>query len=250
MKSYKWSILTVVLLIALAAIAAWIDSAVITGTPKAPSLHMQWVCTVAILLLLCILAGYAVNGRIDGILIDDRNRVSLSRLQWVAWFVVLLSAFFVGGVLNVAGGWASPFPTMQSDLFTLIGLATGSAVVSNLVVDTKKNNQAIANVQPQLNIAGNKGGMDINAQPSEASWQDLYCGEEVANRGTVDVGRLQQLVTTALLVYTYVGFVWRDLADASFTGHLPAMPAVDSGFLGLLAASHAGYLAYKATPKT
>ena len=44
--------------------------------------------------------------------------------------------------------------------------------------------------------------------------------------------------------------LWRDLDTAAFTGELLKKPAVSTAFLGLLGASHAGYLAYKATPKT
>jgi hypothetical protein len=202
-----------------------------------------------------MIAGVLVNGRVDGILIDERHRLSLSRFQWVLWFVVLVSAFFVATMLNVKSGFANPFPTMQSELFGLIGLASGSAVLSKMIVDQKKLDPTLAPVPavaPAVGVpavAGSVGKIDVNAKPSEANWIDFYCGEEVSNRDVVDVSRLQQLVTTLLLVLVYVGFLWRDLDSAAFTGSMTSMPQVSANFLGLLGISQAGYLAYKATPK-
>ena len=230
----RWSVMTITLLAALIGAAVWIGHSLTDDVPKAPSLQTQWVFVAAVLTVLCMSAGYAVNNRIDGILIDERNRVSLSRLQWVLWFVILVSAYFVGTVLNVQVGETNPFPEMQTELFGLIGLASGSAVVSNLIVDSKKRAK----------------DADVKGATKDAGWSDLYCGEEKGNKDVVDVSRLQQLVTTLLLVMVYVGFLWRDLDTAAFTGELLKMPPVSTTFLGLLGASHAGYLAYKATPKT
>jgi hypothetical protein len=247
--------MTAVLIVALALIALWVGAGVGAETPKAPSLQLQWLVTMLILVALCGIAGLFVNGRLDGILIDERHRLSLSRLQWVAWFVVLLSAFFVGTLLNVKSGYADPFPTMQNELFALIGLASGSAVVSKMIVSQKKddpNVPAVAPLPPAAGVAaapGNVGKIDVNASSEEASWKDFYCGEEVTNRDVVDVSRLQQLVTTLLLVFVYIGFLWRDLDTAAFTGNLATMPQVSANFVELLGISHAGYLAYKATPK-
>lgn len=252
----KWSAMTIVLLAVLIGAAVWIGHSITDDIPKAPSLQAQWLFVAAVLVAMCIGAGLIVNGRVDGILVDERRRLSLSRLQWVIWFVVLVSAFFVATVLNVQGGQANPFPEMQAELFGLIGLASGSAVLSNLIVDSKKSAQgvkAVEAVAPTKHagaVPGNIGNIDLNAEPIEASWKDLYCGEEIANRDVVDVSRLQQLVTTLLLVMVYVGLLWRDLDSAAFTGEFLKMPAVSTTFLGLLGASHAGYLAYKATPKT
>ena len=89
----------------------------------------------------------------------------------------------------------------------------------------------------------------MNRQVSEASWSDLFLGEEVANRYVVDISRLQKLIITVLLVVAYVGWLWSDLTTKkTFT----AMPQVDENgtFIWLLGISHAAYLAYKSTPKT
>lgn len=250
----KWSAMTTALLLSLVGAAMWIGYGVGLDEPKAPNLQLQWALVLLILVCLCALSGLLVHGRVDGILIDERNRLSLSRVQWVAWFVVLVSAYFVGTVLNVKGGYGSPFPVMQAELFGLIGLSSGSAVLSTLIVDSKRTGTTLPDTpaEPPLagqpGKAGNVGKVDVRAVPAEASWKDVYCGEEVSNRAVVDVSRLQQVVTTLLLLCVYVGFLWRDLDTAAFTGHFAQMPAVDGNFLGLLGISHAGYLLYKAAP--
>ncbi len=185
----------------------------------------------------------------------DRNRLSLARLQWVAWFIILFSGYFVLAVLNTHNG--GNFPEMDAKLFGLLGIVTGSAVVSNLIVDAKKSDPQKSGTganpaapAPTDPASQQIGTIDRNAGPEQASWADLYLGEEVANRGVVDVSRLQQLVLTVLLIIVYVQALWGDLGTAAGSGSLASLPKVNSTFLELLGASHAGYLAYKATPKT
>jgi hypothetical protein len=269
MNSTKWPSLTVLLLFLLFVCVWWIVISVNGAAPRAPDLQEQWIAVGVVLIALCAVSGLFVNGRVDGILIDDRNRISLARLQWVAWFTVLLSAYFVGAVVNLKSGVPYKFPMMEPHLFGLIGLASGSTVVSNLIVDSKKSAPGVASTAPVAPVAavaatpagapavdavpevpGNVGKIDINADPKQASWQDLYCGEEMANRDVVDVSRLQQLITTVLLVTIYTGLLWKAFGAASTNGVLSEMPPVSDDFLGLLGVSHAGYLAYKATPKT
>lgn len=217
------------LLMALIADAAWI-----VRSPA--NLQAEWGGAIVILLVLCGVAGYLVNNRVIGILIDDRHRLSLGRLQWAVWFIILFSAYFVVAILDSQNGQA--LPKMDPTLFGLLGIVTGSAVVGGLIVDTKKS-------APQGDSAQSQGSIDRNDGPHEASWADLYLGEEVANRGTVDVGRLQQLVLTLLLAIVYAQSVWNALGS-----NAPELPVVGQTFLGLLAASHGGYLATKAMPKT
>jgi hypothetical protein len=216
-------------------------------------LRWEYVAVTAILVALCIVAGVLVNGRVDGVLIGDRNRISLARVQWVAWMIVLLGAYFVEAVWNVAH--SGSFPEMQTQLFGLLGIVSGSSVVSSLIVDAKMRSPMVPSGQPQAvqplaagDDPGHKGSMDLNYNVAEASWADLYLGEEAANRYVVDVSRLQKLIVTVLLVLAYLIYLWRAFSP-SMSGEL-GMPAVGPTFLSLLGISHGAYLASKATPKT
>jgi hypothetical protein len=235
-------------------------------------LPAQWIAVALLLVALCVVAGLLVNGRPDGILISDRNRISLERTQWVAWLIVLLSGYFVASIWNVTQGTA--FPTMQTDLFALLGIVSISPVISNVIVDNKKNQSpqpaaaaapaaaapgpapapapAPVVAPPEQLTAGDDpqrvGMMDANKSPFEASWSDLYLGEEVANRYVVDISRLQKLIITVILVLAYTITLWR-LFNSSAAADLN-MPAVGRDFLALLAISHGAYLASKTTTKT
>ena len=159
------------------------------------------------------------------------------------WFLVLFSAYFTGGVWDMAFG--NDLPTIEPNLFGLIGISSGSAIVSSLIVETKKK-------EPNPKGAGDKtllGRIDVNEKVDEAAFADLYLGEEDATRTSVDVSRLQKLITTFLLVIVYLNMLWSAFTGASHTYDAFDMPVVGTNFLVLLGASHAAYLAYKATPK-
>ncbi len=261
-KIGSWGSLSVILFALLVACAAWIY---LSHDPA--QLRTQWIAVELLFVVLCIVVGILVNGRPDGILIDDLNRISLERTQWVAWLIVLLGGYFVAAIWNVTQGTA--FPTMQTDLFALLGIVSVSPVISNVIVDNKKNQSAqsaaapaaapaapaaaSAVAPPEQLTAGDDpqqiGVMDANKSPYEASWSDLYLGEEAANRYVVDISRLQKLIITVILVFAYAVSLWR------LFGHQPAptalnMPEVGRDFLALLGISHGAYLASKTTTKT
>ncbi|MGD0721444.1 MAG: hypothetical protein ABR970_10435 [Roseiarcus sp.] len=300
----SWGWLTALLLLALVACGYLTAHRTVVGE----SIRPEWVAVTATLVALCALAGYLVNSRIDGILIDDRNRLSLSRLQWVAWFVVLISGYFTESIVNVVVHWGAtatptdPFPTIPPELLGLIGIASASPVASNMIVVNKKqaspgldaqdaqNAQAAQPAQPAQNAQAapnaaaaqdpqaaenaqatqapqpgaappatqpmasddtptRQGAMDANKTTDEASWADLYLGEEVANRYVVDISRLQNLVFTVLLIGIYTGGLWVKLAEVPKDG-FASLPEVGQSFVWLLGVSHAAYLTAKATPKS
>jgi hypothetical protein len=251
MKGKAWGALTLLLLILLVACAVWIGR-----SSDHSQLRWQFAAIASVLVALCVVAGVLVNGRPEGILINDRNRMSLARVQWIAWIIVLLGAYFVEAVWNVAH--SGDFPDMQTQLFGLLGIASVSPIVSSLIVDAKKRSPVIPTGQPDEQQAlqplaagdfpGRKGAMDVNYNVSDASWGDLYLGEEVANRYVVDVARLQKLIITALLILAYLIHLWKAFSPDG-SGALD-MPGVGTTFLGLLGVSHGAYLADKATPKT
>jgi hypothetical protein len=192
------------------------------------------------------------------VLIDDRNRISLGRLQWLLWFLLLFSAYFTGAVWDVAFG---DLPVVEPNLFAVIGITTGSAVIASVVVENKKVDQSPtpnAVPPPQLPFLGpppasaaalRMGKAAVNADPANASFADLYLGEDVTNRQSVDASRLQKLVITFLLVTVYAEMLWSAFVDAAGTYHAFSMPVVGTNFLGMMGVSHAAYLVAKASPK-
>src|SRR5437764_10021945 len=246
MRLGRWGSLVLIFVAVLGFCGIWILY------PYPDSLRVKWIIVSLVIIGQCAAAGYMVNNRIDGILIDDRNRISLERFQWVGWLIVLLGGYFVECFANIAAG--QQFPAIQPQLLILLGIVSASPVVSNIITDTKKQSSVPAAQQANQPLSradapAQVGALDVNRQVSEAGWSDLFLGEEVANRYVVDISRLQKLIITVLLVVAYVGWLWNDLTTKkTFT----AMPQVDENgtFIWLLGISHAAYLAYKSTPKT
>lgn len=95
--------------------------------------------------------------------------------------------------------------------------------------------------------AASVGLLDRNLSAKEASWEDIYLGEEVANRDTIDVSRLQQVVATVALAITFWTLALQTLVQAN--GQLE-MPPIGDGFVWLIGLSSGVYMASKAAPKT
>ena len=111
-KTWRWGGLTLLGVVLLAACSAWIagESNIPTGTSTI--LLWQWGAVLLSLLIVAVCAGHLANGRWIGVLIDDRNRISLGRLQWFLWFLTLFSAYFTGrgdvALRRPAGGRNQP----------------------------------------------------------------------------------------------------------------------------------------------
>lgn len=271
----KWGLLTVLFVLALAACAWWI--AITAPSKDAGLLKWQFVVVELVLVALCVFAGLLVNSRMDGILIDDRNKISLSRFQWVVWVILILGGYYAEAIWNMSNGFS--FPVIQTQLLALLGISSGSAVVSNIITDSKKATPptpapavaapaapAVAGVAPAPAAAPaamradaaviprsplRVGSMAANTQAVQASWRDLFVGDEVANDQTVDVSRLQKLIITILLAAAFMTFLWKALADVEAAEGLlmPSFGEDSTGFLWLLGISHGAYLAQKAAPK-
>lgn len=196
-----------------------------------------------------ILAGIVAKGRLFGVLIDDRNRISLGRFQMLCWAVLILGSYFLMAIWNVhhAGGH---MPGVPEDLWFLLGITNGSSVASAALLAPKRRlTQAAASgeaVTPD-SPAAQQSLLHVRDNPADASWTDLFQGEEVSNKDTVDVSRLQQFAFTIILLFVFAGKVLDQLA--SVTGGALNMPDLDPSALGLLGISNAAYLASKQTPK-
>ena len=62
---------------------------------------LAWFASMALLVALTALIGRGVTGHWRGALIDERNRLSLSRVQVLVWTVLVLSGFLIAASVNV-----------------------------------------------------------------------------------------------------------------------------------------------------
>jgi hypothetical protein len=185
--------------------------------------------------------GIWITGRPLGVLIDDRKKFSLSRLQLALWSWLLISAFVAAAVAG---------HTMNIDLppevWALMGISVGSAAGSVIVKGTKANQTPAATTPRNLMAASRMGVLSTNTASNDASLRDLFCGEELADQNVVDISKVQMFFFTIAVLYGY-GFALWGLQTKPGAVQFPQLSA---SLVTLLAISHAGYLTIKAAPKT
>lgn len=113
--------------------------------------------------------------------------------------------------------------------------------------DPQDDAAAKASLRTGTNVVAN-GKLANKASPAQASWADLVTGEEIGNVGTPDLGKIQQVLITLILLGAYAGYVFENFSLVS--GVIGSLPQLDKSFVWLLGISHASYLAYKAAPHT
>lgn len=214
-----------------------------------------WYLMLALMTAFIGVVGHAITGYWTGILIDARNKMSLSRLQMVAWSLVILSALLAAVLTNIALGWQSPLAvTIPSELWVLLGISTASMVASPAVLGSKRDRPAdpkeVSRTLKTLERQGyQRAALDLQglllgyASPDFSRWADLLKGEEAGNAAYVDLGKLQMFFFTFVLVLGYGAAIATMFGQ---DGPITALPAVPDGMNVLLGISHTGYLANKA----
>ena len=127
-----------------------------------------WGVTAVIMFMLLALAGHEINGQWFGVLIDGRNKISLSRLQITLWTVLVLSAYFTLALPRVSAMMvAAPPPVVAKapataltpedaptvavgqaldirfpeELIVAMGISAASFAGSSLIKSNKKGKQ-------------------------------------------------------------------------------------------------------------
>lgn len=232
---------------------------------------VAWLLTMLLLVVFLAVAGQGVTGEWRGALIDDRNRMSLSRFQMCAWTVLILAGFLAAALSNVAlGDVADPVAVgIPEQLWLLMGISTTSLVGSPLIRSTKRERKPDAeqaertfrqlahrrgiaassdakSAQESVEMA-TRGVELVNLRTEDAAWSDLVRGEEVGNGASLDLGKVQNLYFTVVLLIAYAVVLASALREG---GPIMQLPDLDAGMIALLGISHAGYLTFKAVPHT
>ncbi len=216
--------------------------------------RVAFFVTLAALALAMAVSGMAVNGRPAGIVIDNRNRVSLSKFQATLWTLLVITALVTVASHNLAADpTGAPLSfDIPAELLAAMGISAASLVATPLALSLKTGTVATADdlqnalgkMEPgQLNPAGKVFG---RADAAKAEWADMLRGEEVGNAFSTDLSKVQQLFISLLLVGIYGMAVLFRLDEAGQV----ALPPLQEKFVWLLAVSHASYISYKAAPHT
>ncbi len=218
-----------------------------------------WILTLVLMTVFTMVAGQGITGLWRGVLLDDRNMLSLSRLQLVLWTVVVLSGLLTMALSNVTLGQTSPLAiAIPPQLWLVMGISTTSLVGSPLVLSTKANPDLTPNAGELAKTSAalarqgggtgitTKGLVVIKADPGSAQWADLFKGEESGNAAYLDLGKVQLFFFTLVLVTVYAVALGSQLASSDVALH--TFPALDPSLVALLGISHAGYLGNKGIP--
>ena len=188
-------------------IILFIAAILIIGLLGGVPLSLRWLLVMGVMVLLLVVIGSQIAGRFDGVLIDPRNKISLSRLQLVLWTVVVLSAWMTLALHRVGplliGRVSAADPQLVE---TVAGVLAGDGAV-----DETRLRQATAVVEQVMGEDSEEGAsnryqpLDI-AIPNEVL---LALGISVAslagaglirnNQATRDDGRGAQEVAAARL---------------------------------------------------
>ncbi|MDR3588513.1 MAG: hypothetical protein P4N41_02500 [Negativicutes bacterium] len=197
--------------------------------------------------------GWHQNNRLLGILINERNVMSLSRFQAVVWTTIILSAYMVIAFERIrAGTVADPLGiTIDWRIWALMGISMTSLIGTPLIQSNKKEKEPEAESLSKLVGGGGlaEGLLYVNSTPAQATFIDMLEGDEVRNTDFVDLAKVQMFFFTIIAAITYEGLLL-NLIRTVPPETLDAFPALSEGFLAILGISHCGYLTSKSITST
>jgi len=228
----------------------------------------MWLVILGCLIGFAVISGRWVTGFWLGVLIDERNKITLSRLQLLLWTILVLSGFLCAALSNLQLATTDPLQALDiaipSDLWLLMGISVTSLVSSQIVKASKEGSKQVAPAfdrQRTVGLLEDKGTvrsslafnglMVVNNKPDQANLTDLFTGEEIGNAAQLDIGKLQMFFFTVVIVAAYgAALASAFQAAAASTQPFLEFPEMTSQAVTLLGISHAGYIANKAAPHT
>jgi hypothetical protein len=191
---------------------------------------LLWSASAVALLALACIVGLRATGDPFAILLDDRERFSLSRLQLVAWTAVVLSLLKSVAALRILAGRDALAISIADELLVVMGIALGTSAVAEAL----KSSQDASH--PEQVAVG---------RPSDRPrWVQLFLAESGAGADrTIDVAKFQNLLLTVVVIVVYCANVLRTLGGKG--AEIDALPGFSQTMLVLVGVSHVGYLAGK-----
>ena len=156
-----------------------------------PGRAIAWLGGIGLMTLAFVCLGMALVGMPLGVLVNDNNMYSISRLQVVTWSILILSGYLAASMSNVMADLKAPTtsgirPTdplsiaIPSSIWVLLGIHLTSWVGSPLILSTKKTQQADT-VKASVVLQE----LNSNARPSPATVAKFNA--DVARRSSLAV---------------------------------------------------------------
>lgn len=229
--------------------------------------HWSYIMQCVSILIILMGIGFINKGRWLEVFINEKNRITLERLQIVIWTGIILSAvasysFISAGVLAHTPKALSlnpTFPKVPGPLLILLGVSIAAMPAIAKGIEFIQGNSGRGNdsdVQAQIAAETLRIRSANLHRPDNPSWKDLF--HQHTDDGTkLDFSAIQNLLITFLLTSFYVTLILAMLKNitseslilAANTGTAiyASLPEINPAFTTLLLASHGAYLAVKAT---
>jgi hypothetical protein len=237
---------------------------------------LAWAAiAAAAVLVIAAAVGLAQGKGPFGVLIDQRGRYSLSRLQALLWTAVIIGTYF---------GIALPkqdFVALPSGVLGVMGISLGSSVLSSAIkanqtltgqtADETQRSEAVVRTTENevLTLLGAEDvpymtGDDrtslleaISEDESEElnqliqtrskpSWMDVFSQEQRGTEHLIDIGKLQMFAWSLAALFLYGSIAVSNLTKPlEELTTLTALPDVSGTMLALMGLSQAAYLGMK-----
>ncbi len=227
-------------------------------TPPAHGL-VAWLIVAALMAVCFVTIGRGTTGLWAGLLIDPRNKMSLSRLQLSLWTVLILSTFLTVAMFNIRKDPnENPLNIeVPPEVWGLLGISTTSFVAAGAIKSQKKDIKVDVEAKEKTTramdgvgensgkLAEPQGALVAYKAPDCASVSVLFKGDEVISAAYFELSKVQVFYFTLIVVFAYAAEVGAMLyGDRSIF----ALPELSTGIVALLGISHAGYLSSKSVP--
>jgi len=210
----------------------------------------KWLIILFSMFVFFIVVGYS-KGKLMGILIDDRNQMSLSRFQMVLWTLIFLSAFITIALSRIATPGIELNDALNIEipttLWALIGISTVSLVGTPLILSQKKELEAKDPLETNSMVS--VGTVCKNKSINDAKFSDMFTGDEIDDCCRINLAKVQMFFFTIIIVISYSALLFQ-LMYSNSPDQINDFPLFSESLIALLAISHGGYLTQKAVPST
>lgn len=228
----------------------------------------SWLISTILMIVFVSILGLWITKNPLGVLINNRNLMSMSRLQTTLWTFLVIPGFVVLVLYRLKHSVTNPLQvTIPTQLWAAMGISLTSLVGTPLLLSPKADQSpsglALSNTSKALGDATPEeikqqaiGTLYSNASPSDARVSDMFQGDEVGNKGSVDLAKIQMFAFSVCLILVYAVGIWNLLVSLhGLPGEILAktsatLPPLTQDAVYLLLISHAGYLSSKAISHT
>lgn len=177
------------------------------------------------MLLFFLALGLAIKGHSWGVLVDERNVVTLSRFQIALWTLIIVSAYFTIVLARVHAKATDPLALeLPWQVWALMGIGATSFIGSPMIRGENR---------------------DIFTKVSgKAEFRDMFRGDEVESSAYIDMAKVQMFLFTVIVAIAYATVLWNLIITKEPTT-LTSFPEVNQGLVTVLGISNAAYLGKK-----